>query len=65
MKQLVPNPTWIAGFWQACCAFPPSNLPLSFLSFCPWCGSLPPLSPPLHPNRLLQARETRDSAGKG
>lgn len=37
----------------------------SFFSFCPWCGSLPPLSPPVHPNRLLQARETRDSVGKG
>lgn len=34
VKQLVPNPTWMAGFWQAFWAFPPSNLPPSLLHFC-------------------------------
>lgn len=27
-RKLVPNPTWMAGFWQACWAFSPSNFPL-------------------------------------
>jgi len=40
-REMVPGPTWMAGFWQACWAFSPSSLPLFVPSVWPWCISGP------------------------